>query len=338
MQAMMMTAAGDVDVLQLSELAEPQLTAPDQLKLEIHAAGINPIDTKLRKQGVLFENALPAVLGCDGAGLVTEVGADVSQFKPGDKVWYCHGGVGREQGNYTQHKVIPANEVCLMPRNLDFVHAAAGPLVLITAWEAMFDRAQLSAGQSILIHAGAGGVGHVAIQLARQRGARVATTIGSQAKAAFVQGLGADLVINYHEQNIVEAINAWTDGVGVDVVFDTVGPEVFRASIPAVAHYGHMVTLIDPGRDVDWKEARTRNLSFSFELMLAPMIRDLPEARAHQVDILKSCKRMIENDQLRLHVSHTLPLAQAAQAHSLIQSGRTQGKIVLDIAGTFLNS
>lgn len=331
MKAVMMVAPGGVDNLRVEETAEPQLTAPTQIKVQLHAAGINPIDTKVRAHGVFFENALPAVLGCDGAGVVSEVGEAVTQFKPGDKVWFCHGGLGREQGNYAQTTVIEANEACAMPRNLDFVHAAAGPLALLTAWEALFDRAQLSAGQSVLIHAGAGGVGHVAIQLAKQRGARIATTVGSNEKAEFVRELGADLVIPYRERNFVEAINEWTDGQGVDVVFDTVGPQVFRDSIPAVAHYGILVTLLNPGMDIDWNEARTRNLRFAFELMLTPMIRDLPQARAHQVDILKSCKRMIENNQLQLHVSRILPLEQAAQAHELIEKGGTQGKIVLQI-------
>lgn len=334
MKAVVMTAPGGVDNLCVEEIADPQLSAPTQIKVQLHAAGINPIDTKIRSRGVFFENALPAVLGCDGAGVVTEVGDEVTQFKTGDKVWFCHGGLGREQGNYAQAKVIEASEVCMMPRNLDFVHAAAGPLVLLTAWEALFDRAQLSAGQTVLIHAGAGGVGHVAIQLARHRGVRVATTVGSQEKAGFVRQLGAELVIPYREQNFVDAVNEWTNGQGVDAVFDTVGPQVFRDSIPAVAHYGSLITLLDPGKDIDWKEARTRNLRFGFELMLTPMLRDLPMARAHQIDILKSCKRMIENDQLQLYVSQVLPLEQAAQAHSLIEQGKTQGKIVLQIVET----
>lgn len=334
MKAIVMTRPGGVDVLEARDIEEPRITAPDQIKVSLHAAGINPIDTKVRSRGVFFENALPAVLGCDGAGLITEIGEEVKHLRVGDKVWFCHGGIGREQGNYAETKVMAADEACIMPRNLDYLHAAAGPLVLITAWEALFDRAQLSAGQSVLIHAGAGGVGHVAIQLAKQRGARVATTVSHPDKANYVKQLGADLIINYREQDFVNEINDWTGGDGVDVVFDTVGPAVCRASIPAVAHYGALVTLIDPGVDVDWKEARTRNLRFMFELMLAPMMRDLPQARAHQIDILRSCKRMIENDQLHLYVSQVLPLSQAAQAHSLIEQGSTQGKIVLQIAET----
>jgi NADPH2:quinone reductase len=332
MKAVVMSEPGGADVFSLQDIPEPEIDAPGQIKVRLHAAGINPIDTKIRSRGLFFESKGPAVLGCDGAGLVTQVGDDVSQFKPGDKVWFCHGGLGREQGNYAQYKVIDAGEASSMPRNLDFVQAAAGPLVLITAWEAMFDRANLSAGQTILIHAGAGGVGHVAIQLAKQRGAKVATTVGSHDKAAFVRELGADLVIDYKQQDIVEAVNSWTDGTGADVVFDTVGPDVFRQSIPAVAPYGALVTLLDPGPGVDWKEARTRNLQIGFELMLLPMLRDLPRARAHQVDILKSCARMIENHQLHLHVSRQMPLEEAGAAHQLIEAGRTQGKIVLNIA------
>jgi len=331
MKAIVLTAPGGVENFSMQEIPEPELASSGQIKVRLQAAGINPIDTKIRSRGLFFESATPAVLGCDGAGLVTEVSEDVTQFKPGDKVWFCHGGLGRESGNYTQVKVLDAREACSMPRNLDFVHAAAGPLVLLTAWEAMFDRANLTAGQTILIHAGAGGVGHVAIQLAKQRGARVATTVSDDAKAAFVRELGAELVINYKQQDFVTAVNDWTNDEGADVVFDTVGPEVFKQSIPAVAHYGALITLIDPGPAVDWKEARTRNLRIGFELMLAPMLRDLPKARAHQIDILKSCSRMIENDQLHLHVSQVLPLEQAAQAHSLIEAGGTQGKIVLDI-------
>lgn len=334
MKAIMMIASGDAGNLRMQDIAEPQLTAPTQIKVQLYAAGINPIDTKVRSRGVFFENALPAVIGCDGAGIVVEVGDDVTQYKAGDKVWFCHGGLGREQGNYAEFKVMEAAEACAMPRNLDFVHAAAGPLVLLTAWEALFERAQLTADQTVLIHAGAGGVGHVAIQLARQRGIRVATTVGSQEKAEFVRQLGAERVINYRQENFVDAVNEWTDGHGVDAVFDTVGSQVFRDSIPAVAHYGALITLLDPGLDVDWKEARTRNLRIGFELMLTPMIRALPRARAHQLDILNACRRMIENGQLHLHVSQVLPLEQAAQAHQLIEQGSTQGKIVLKIVET----
>jgi NADPH2:quinone reductase len=330
MKAMLMTAAGGPEVLELRDLPEPRITVDDQVKVKLRGAGINPIDTKLRSRGALFPDALPCVLGCDGAGEVVECGNAVTNLKPGDAVWFCHGGLGREPGNYAQYAVLPAADARRRPAKLDALHAAAGPLVLITAWEALFDRAHLQAGQTVLIHAGAGGVGHVAIQLAKHAGARVCTTASGAAKAEFVRSLGADHVIDHRQTDFVAAVNAWTDGRGADVVLDCVGGEVLRRSPEATAHYGALVTLLEPAADMSWKEARTRNLRFGFELMLTPMLRDLPQARAHQGEILDRCAAMIDAGQLQLHVSEVLPLAQAATAHARIEQGRVQGKLVLD--------
>jgi NADPH2:quinone reductase len=163
-------------------------------------------------------------------------------------------------------------------------------LVLLTAWEALHDRARLVEGQRVLIHGGAGGVGHVAIQLAKAAGARICTTISSPEKADFAHALGAEYCINYLEEDLVEAVMDWSEGEGVDIALDTVGPEVFRRTIPAVAHYGDLVTILDPGPELDLKEARLRNLRISLELMLTPMLRDLPRARTHQGDIAPLCQ------------------------------------------------
>jgi NADPH2:quinone reductase len=330
MKAVLMTAAGAPEVLQLREVEEPRLGGDDQIKVRLCGAGINPIDTKLRGRGLLFPDALPHILGCDGAGEVVECGAAVRDLKPGDEVWFCHGGLGREPGNYCQYAVLPAAVARRKPAEITALHAAAGPLVLITAWEALFDRAHLQAGQSVLIHAGAGGVGHVAIQLAKSAGARVCTTVSGAAKAEFVRGLGADRAIDYTQEDFVAAATEWTDGRGADVVLDSVGGATFRHSLEATAHYGDVVTLLDPGTDVDWKEARNRNLRIGFELMLTPMLRDLPEARARHGEILDRCAGLINAGQLRLQLSEVLPLARAAEAHARIEAGHIQGKLVLD--------
>lgn len=328
MQAVVMTDTGGPEVLELRELPEPRIERPTQVKVRLKAAGINPIDTKLRSRGLFFPDALPAVIGCDGAGVVEEVGSEVSELAPGDAVWFCNGGLGREPGNYAEFAVVEAAVARRKPAQLSFVEAAAGPLVLITAWEALFDRARLKAGQHVLVHAGAGGVGHVAIQLAAHAGARVAATVGSPRKADFVKELGAERAIDYHHEDFVAAVEAWTAGRGADVVFDTVGPEVFARSILATAHYGDLVTLLDPGA-VDLKEARLRNLRIGFTLMLTPMLRELPRARVHHGEILDRCAQLIDAGLLRVHVEHRLPLALAAEAHRLIETGHTQGKIVL---------
>ena len=329
MKAVLMTAVGAPEGLVPREIEEPEITSPTQIKVRLRAAGINPVDTKLRRNGLFFDSQPPVILGCDGAGEVVAVGDGVTRFQTGDEVWFCHGGLGREQGNYAQYTVLEEAEAEFKPANLDYAEAAAAPLILITAWEALFDRGHLQEGQTVLIHAGAGGVGHVAIQLAKIRGARVITTVSSETKAEFVRSLGADAVINYREQDLVEAVMEWTGGHGVDLAFDTVGPDVFRQTIPCMAVYGTLVSILDPGSDLDLKEPRNRNLSIAFTLMLTPMLLDLPQARAHQGEILRLCSEWITEGRLNIFVNQTLPLAQAAMAHRQIEEGHTQGKLVL---------
>lgn len=328
MRAVQMITPGKPDVLQSADVAEPAIDSPSQVKVRLMAAGVNPIDTKLRSRGLFFDDALPAVLGCDGAGIVTAVGDAVTRFRTGEAVWFCHGGLGADQGNYAEYTVLDQEIAQPKPGKLTFAQAAAGPLVLITAWEALFDRARLEPERTLLIHAGAGGVGHVAIQLACLAGARVCTTVSSDEKAEFVRALGADYVINYRQEDLVASVLEWTQGKGVDIALDTVGPATFRQTIPAVAHYGDLVTLLDPG-EVAWKEARNRNLRIGFELMLTPMLRPLPEARAHQGEILRRCAEWIDQGRLTLHVAQTFPLEQAADAHRVLEAGHLQGKLVL---------
>ncbi|MDD4907397.1 MAG: zinc-dependent alcohol dehydrogenase family protein, partial [Methylobacter tundripaludum] len=301
MKAIMMTAIGNPDVLELHDIDEPEISTATQVKVRLKAAGVNPVDTKIRHSGLLYDHPLPAVLGCDGAGEVIETGSAVSQFKPGDKVWFCHGGLGREQGNYAEYTVLDQRWVSLMPQTCSFAEAAALPLVLITAWGGLFDRGGLQAGQTVLIHAGAGGVGHVAIQLAKLKGARVLATVRSEQKAEFVKAMGADEAILYTQDGLADAVNELTGGKGADLVFDTVGAEVFKASIPATAHFGRLVTLLDPG-ELSLAEARMRNLLIGFELMLTPMLRDLPEARDKHVEILKQCAQWVDKGLLKTHI------------------------------------
>jgi len=331
MLAIQMIRAGGPEVLQAATMPEPQITSPTQIKVRLHAAGVNPIDTKIRSRGLFYGAEPPAVLGCDGSGEVVALGSQAGRFRIGDRVWFCHGGLGREQGNYAEFTVLEQSEAEPMPDTLDFTHAAAGPLVLITAWEALFDQARLQTGETVLVHAGAGGVGHVAIQLAKARGARVLTTAGSEEGIALAHDLGADEVIDYHAGDMLERTLELTDGRGVDVCLESVGPQVFRDSIELMAPYGRLVTLLDPGSDLDLAKARNKNLQIAFTLMLTPMLMDLSGPRAHQGEILRECAALIDAGQLRLQVDRTYPLEQAAAAHAGIATGHTHGKIVLEI-------
>ncbi|UCE88352.1 MAG: zinc-dependent alcohol dehydrogenase family protein [Pseudomonadota bacterium] len=329
MKAVQMTTTGAPQVLVVVELAEPQIDSPTQLKVRLKAAGVNPVDTKIRTRGLFAQGELPAVLGCDGVGEVVETGKDVTRLRPGDDVWFCNGGLGGVQGNYAEFTVVDEQVARRKPRALTYIEAAAAPLVLITAWEALYHRARLQEGQTVLVHAGAGGVGHVAIQLAKHAGARVITTVSSEEKAQLARSLGADEAVLYRERDFVEAVNEWTGGRGVDVALDTLGGEVFRRTLDAVVHYGDVVTLLDPGTDVVWKEARNRNLRVGFELMLTPMLHDLQEARNRHGKILDGCADLFQKGELRIVVGKTLPFEEAAQAHALIEEGHGIGKIVL---------
>lgn len=331
MKAVLMHAPGAPQVLGLADVPAPEIARDTELLVRLRAAGVNPIDTKLRARGTYFPERMPAILGCDGAGVVEAVGAEATRFKPGDAVYFCNGGIGGHPGNYAEYAVVDARFASPKPASLDFDHAAAAPLVLITAWEALHDRARMTAGQTVLIHAGAGGVGHVAIQLAKAAGCRVLTTVGSAAKAEFARALGADEAIRYRETDFVQAVLDLTGGQGADIVFDTVGGATFSDSFAAVRPYGDLVTLLQPGPETDWKTARLRNLRVSQELMLSPMVFGWTEAQQHQAWILELCTALFETNRLRVHVDRVLPLGDAAEAHRLIEAGEITGKLVLAI-------
>lgn len=333
MKAILMTAAGAPNVLQLADVNEPKMQSSTEILVRLKAAGINPIDTKLRSRGTFQPDRLPSILGCDGAGIVEAIGADVTKFKVGDEVYFCNGGLGSHQGNYAELTTIDEKFATHKPKSLSFEEAAAAPLVLLTAWEALYDRGRLDASSSakVLIHAGAGGVGHVAVQLAKLRGAKVATTIGSEAKARFVRGLGADLAIAYQQTDFVEAAISWTNGEGVSIAFDTVGGKLIEQTFPAVKIYGDLITILEPPADISWKVARTRNLRFSFELMLTPMLLGLADLQIQQAQILAECAKLFDSGKLKIHVSEVFQLADAAKAHQLLETGSMTGKLVLAI-------
>ncbi|MDX8406648.1 MAG: zinc-dependent alcohol dehydrogenase family protein [Mariprofundus sp.] len=329
MRAIIMTDSGTPDVLKISERDTPAYAANEVL-VRIIAAGVNPVDAKLRSRGLLC-GQFPAIPGCDGAGFVEAIGSEVTRFEPGDAVYYCYGGLGQSAGNYAEYIAVPESYLAQKPDSLDFIDAAAAPLVLITAWEALFDRARIQSGQHIYIAAGAGGVGHIAIQLAKLAGCHVATTISSAEKAELVRELGADLIINYREQDVAQALLAWTDNIGVDVAFDTVGGESFNQLIPATRVYGDIVTILQVPTNADWQSIRTRNIRLSHELMLTPMLMELDEAAGHHGDILEQCAQFFDERKLSVFVSDTLPLEQAARAHQRIEAGSITGKLVLEV-------
>lgn len=337
MKAVIIKAAGDSSVLCYQDVDTPQTCGADEVLVKVMAAGVNPVDSKLRQGGMIFSDAYPAILGCDGAGWIEQIGADVEGLQVGDAVYYCYGGLGQHSdagdsvGNYAEYAVVKAAFVALKPDSLDFDSAAAAPLVLITAWEALFDRAMIRSGHNVFINAGAGGVGHVAIQLAKLAGAKVATSVSSPGKAELAQSLGADMVIDYHQQDVAQVLQAWTDGHGVDIAFDTVGGDALKALPPVLAVYADLVSLLQIPEGLDWKTLRNKNVRVSQTLMLTPMVMQSQALGANHAAILEQCAQLFDERKLSIYVDETLPLAQAQQAHALIESGHQSGKVVLQM-------
>ncbi len=330
MKAILATAPGSTDVLQLQDIPKPELPSAHHVLVKLAAAGVNPVDTKLRTKPLYFPDKLPAILGCDGAGIVEAVGSAVVRFKPGDQVFFCNGGIGDEPGNYAEYTTLHEDYCAAKPDTLSLQESAALPLVFITAWESLVERARLQASQTVLIHAAAGGVGHVAVQIAHRLGARVAVTVSDDDKAEFVRHLGAEKIINYKSHDFVQETLDWSAGRGADIVFDTVGGETFLKSLNAARMYGKVVSLLStPLSLADAQLARLRNLTLGYDLMLTPQAMNLNDDRIHQRKILEQGAAMVDAGKLKVHVSHCLPLEQAAEAHRMIEAGGMIGKIVL---------
>jgi NADPH2:quinone reductase len=330
MKAILATAVGSTDVLQLLDISKPELRSPHHLCVKLAAAGVNPVDTKLRAKPAYHPDKLPAILGCDGAGVVESIGSAVSRFKVGDAVFFCNGGLGDEPGNYAEYTTLHEDFCAAKPVKLSMQEAAALPLVFITAWESLVERANLQAGQTILIHAAAGGVGQVAVQLARHLGAQVAVTVSDDNKADIARKLGAEKIINYRSQDFVQEVMAWTNGRGADVVYDTVGGDTFLKSLDATRVGGKLVSILSTPMDAaQVQKARLRNLSLCYDLMLTPQALGMHDERIRQRKILEQVTAIVDAGELKVHVSHSLPLEQVDSAHRLIEAGGMVGKIIL---------
>jgi NADPH2:quinone reductase len=329
MRAVLMTAVGGPEVLQLAEVPEPELTGERDVKIRLAAAGINPVEYKLRANGTLG-GSLPAVLGWDGAGVVEAAGPGVTRFRVGDEVYFCDGGFGPTPGTYQEKRVMDERFVARKPGRLSFVEAAAAPLVTIIAWEALLERARVGKDQHVLMQGGAGGVGHVAVQIARIAGARVAATVTPGPKADLAAALGAELCIDYRHADVATAVREWTGADGADVVHDTVGGKTFTSSFSLVRPYGDLVSNVEsPWEEAAIKVMHDRNLRVSFAWMPAPAVFGWTDHRERQRKILEQAAVHFDAGTLRIQVGATFPLERAADAHRALEAGEVIGKAVL---------
>ncbi len=312
--------------IEAAEIPVPQATA-GQILIEVRASSLNPVDNMLLRQNIGFNPDLPAVLHGDVAGIVSAVGQGVSGFRAGDEVYACAGGFKGHGGALADFMVADARLVAHKPRQLDFASAAALPLVALTAWEGLFDSANLQPAQHVLIHGGAGGVGHVALQLAKSKGARVATTISTEAKARIVRDLGADEIINYREQSVEQYVQALTGGKGFDIVFDTIGGKTLDHSFAATRNKGQVINILAFATH-DLTPAILRSLTLHIENMSIPLLTGV--GRERQGEILRKLAALVDNGQLKpLIHERRFTFDEVNEAHALYETKQHTGKIVL---------
>ncbi|KUO06421.1 NADP-dependent oxidoreductase [Streptomyces caeruleatus] len=309
MRAISQDVLGGPEVLKEVELERPT-PRPNEVLVRVRAAGVNPTDWKHRANGG-FLGEPPFVLGWDVSGVVEAVGIGVARFQPGDEVFgmlsYPFG-----HGSHAEYVTAPARTFAPKPASIDHTQAGALPLVSLTAWQALVEYADVRPGQRVLVHAAAGGVGHVAVQIAKARGAYVIGT-ASAGKHEFLRGLGADELIDYRETDFTEAVK------DVDVVLDTLGGATSVRSLKVLRPGGVVVSILPVGSDEFHEEA---------ERLGVRAVRMLVDA--DRAD-LRAITDLVEKGQLRVEIAGTFPLADATEAHALGDTGRTTGKLVLTV-------
>lgn len=326
MQALVVEPANGPFVMTVMPRPVPQ---DHEVLVRVLASGVNPLDTKIRAGNAAHARVpFPAVLGLDLAGVVEAAGRNVTAFREGEEVYAMGGGVGGLQGSLATHIAVDADLLALKPKNLSMREAAAMPLSVITAWEGLVDRAQVRQGHSVLVHAGAGGVGHIAVQIALAAGAKVSATI-SKEKRGIVEGYGA-AAIDYREQTVESYTAEHTGGEGFDIVYDTVGGSTLDDSFLAAKIYtGHVVSCLGWGTH-KLASLSLRAATYSGVFTLLPMLSGLN--RRHHGNILRQAAALAESGKLKpLLNPERFTLQTALQAHQAVESGRSLGKVVVEI-------
>ncbi len=321
MKAAVLTRFGGPESFELRDVPVPDVGAR-QVRVRVHATAINPLDYQIRRGDYADYVPLPAIIGHDISGVIDELGSDVREFAVGDEVYYTpkiFGGAG----SYAEQHVADVELIGLKPRNLTHLEAASLTLVGGTVWEAFVQRAQLQVGETILIHGGAGGVGTIALQVAKAIGARVITTARAR-DHDFVRSLGADEAIDFTTEDYVQAVARLTAGQGVDVIFDTIGGDTLTRSPLALGDAGRVVSLVDITQPQNLVEAWGKNASYHFVFT---------RQNRGKLDALTN---LVERGLVKPVIGATLPLARMGEAHDLLENGFARGlrgKVVIDVSG-----
>jgi NADPH2:quinone reductase len=300
-----------------------------EVLVKIMASGVNPLDTKIRNgKAGHAQQPLPAILGLDMAGVVVTVGEGVSNFKPGDEVYGLTGGVAGLQGSLAEYAAVDARLLALKPANLTMREAAAVPLVFITAWEGLVDRAHVHRGQKVLVQAGAGGVGHMAVQIAKAFGAEVFATV-SPSKQEIVKAYNAT-PIDYTTTTVTDYVEKHTAGIGFDIAYDTLGGATLDASFAAVRNYeGHVLSALGYGTH-SLAPLSFRGATYSGVFTLLPMLTG--QNREHHGDIMREATKLIEAGLVTpLLDKREFTLDNVLDAYTAIEQQTAVGKLVINV-------
>ncbi len=329
MKAMVLNAYGEDAQFEAAELSAPSVE-PGHVVVRVAATSVNTVDTMIRRMGqenLPLSPDLPAVLGMDFAGTVEAVGEGVTGFAPGDEVYGCDGGLTDLQGALAEFMLADANLIAHKPKSLSMREAAALPLVGITAYEGL-QRANVQAGQKVLVHGGAGGVGHVAVQLAKHFGAQVYATGSGKEKLAIIEGYGAT-AIDYRTESVADYVAKHTGGAGFDVVYDSVGGANMANSFEAAALNGQVASTVALV-ELDLTVAHFKGLSLHVVFMLIPMLHN--HKREEHGAILKKLSEIVDAGALTpLLDEQRFGLAEVGSAYDRLTSGQAIGKVVVEI-------
>ncbi len=325
MKAMIINSLGSSDVFQLVEREKPQVKTRHMV-IAVKATSVNPLDTMLRSAETPWSANLPEILHGDVAGIVTSIGDGVTTFNVGDEVYGCAGGIaGGTDGALAEFMLVDADLMALKPKSLSMREAAALPLVSITAWEALVDKLKVQPNDNVLIHGATGGVGHIAVQLAKHLGAIVTATTLPPHNLETASTLGADNLVNAAEQDVQSYVNQYTEGNGFDAIFDTIAGDNIQRSFEAARFNGSVATTL-PINDV--LQVALKSLSFHSVLMLIPLVHGLN--RNKHGEILTQIAALVDSGKITPLIDESsFSIWEVSQAHQHLESGLAVGKIVL---------
>lgn len=320
MKAIRIHEFGGPEVLKYEDVPVPE-PGPGEVRVKIEAAGLNFIDTYHRRG--LYPVELPVTIGVEGGGIVDAVGPDVTDLKPGDRVAYA-----LQLGSYAEYAVVPAWKAVPVPENLDLQRAVTLMVQGMTAHYLAYSTFPLQPGHTALVHAAAGGVGHLLVQVAKRRGARVIATVGTEEKAELARRAGADEVILYTQEDFEEATKRLTDGQGVDVVYDSVGKSTFMKGLNCLRPRGYMVLYGQSSGPVAPFDPQILNAKGSL-FLTRPSLGHYAATREELLQRANDLFTWTAAGELEVRVDRTFPLAQAAEAHRYLEARQTKGKVLL---------